>query len=119
MNPFEAMGEGELTELVKRLTYHADCKLMRLRWRGLTIRSGGAVPGGVEATDLAAQAIVDVIEGTRKWDPVKDPDLLRFLKGVVDSKVSNLVNSAENKASRRVPPEPLLHNRLFLLTTLT
>jgi DNA-directed RNA polymerase specialized sigma24 family protein len=103
VNPFEAMDESQLRELLERLTYHAYCKLVRLRWRGLTLREGGSVPGGAEARDLAAQAIVDVIDGTRAWDPAAHPDLFRYLKDVIDSKVSNLVSSAENRTARRFP----------------
>lgn len=101
-NPFEAMNDDELNELVARLTYHADCKLSRLKWRGMSLKSKGAAPGGVGPEDLAAQAIVDVIDGTRAWDPEKDPDLLKYLKGVIDSLVSNLVNRKENKTTRRL-----------------
>jgi DNA-directed RNA polymerase specialized sigma24 family protein len=104
VNPFENMGEDQLREILERLTYHAYCKLVHLKWRGLTLKEGGAAPGGIEPQDVAAQAIVDVIEGTRRYDPLTRPDLLRFLKGVVDSQVSNLVRSAENRKTRRFPP---------------
>jgi hypothetical protein len=101
VNPFENMDEEQLKEFLELLTYHAYCKLVHLRWRGLTLKKGGTVPGGVEAHDLATQAVVDVIDGTRAWDPSTHPDLLRHLKSVVDSKVSNLVNSSENKTTKR------------------
>lgn len=101
MNPFEPMNDAQLEELLERLTCHAIYKLLRLRWRGLTLKQGGSIPGGVEARDLATDAVIDVINGTRTWDPAIP--LLLFLKGVVDSKVSNLVTSAENRTTRRFP----------------
>ena len=101
-NPFETMGEEELAELLSLLTDYTYCKFIHLRWRGLSLKRGGSIPGGVEPSDIAAQAIIDVIDGTRAWDPERHVDLLRYLKGVIDSQVSNLVNLAENKTSRRM-----------------
>jgi hypothetical protein len=90
------------TELVERLTLHASSKLRRLHWRGVSGSLGGKIPGGVEAADLAQWAILDVIEDKRAWDPEADPDFLKFLQGVVDSKVSHLVEGVENRKSRRL-----------------
>jgi hypothetical protein len=101
-NPFDTMGEEELVELLSLLTDYANCKLVHLRWRGLSLKRGGSIPGGAEASDIAAQAIIDVIDGTRAWDPERHADLLGYLKSVIDSQVSNLVNRAENKVSRRM-----------------
>jgi DNA-directed RNA polymerase specialized sigma24 family protein len=92
------------TELVERLTLHASSKLRRLHWRGVSGSLGGKTPGGIEAVDLAQSAILDVIEGKRTWDPQADPDFLKFLQGVVDSKVSHLVEGLENRKSRRLGP---------------
>ncbi len=64
----------------------------------------GKPPGGIEGQDLAAEAITDLLEGKRNWDQAEQPDLLRFLKSVVDSKVSHLVKSIENQVSRRTAP---------------
>ena len=44
-----------------------------------------------------APAIGDVLDGTRAWDPEAHPDLLKFLRSVVDSKVSHLVREVENR----------------------
>jgi RNA polymerase sigma factor (sigma-70 family) len=93
--------DAEWEELLERLTLYADNRLLRLTWRGLKLARGGAVPGGVEAADLAQEAIVDVIEGTRQYDPAANPDFLGFLQDVVDSKVNHLATGAENRKSRR------------------
>lgn len=47
------------------------------------------LPSGIEAEDIAMQAIEKVYEGRRKWDPEKDPDLLKYLKSVVRSLINN------------------------------
>ena len=60
------------------------------------------MPGGVDSTDLAAEAITDVIEGKRQWNSETDPDFLDYLCSVVDSKVSHLVVRTENRVTRRL-----------------
>jgi hypothetical protein len=101
------LSDDEWLKLLKRLTLHADRKLVRLAWRGITSTRGGKPPGGVEAGDLAAGAITDLIEGTRAWDQEANPDLLKHLRSVVDSKISHLVEGLENRRTRRLgPPDP-------------
>jgi DNA-directed RNA polymerase specialized sigma24 family protein len=97
------LSDDEWTELVERLALHADNCLLRLTWRGLRLRKGGTVPGGVEAADLAQEAIADVLAGRRKYDAATQPVFFHFLQGVVDSKVSHLAESAENRHSVRLP----------------
>lgn len=94
------LSDDELRILLKRLTLHADCKLARLRWRGVQ----GGPPRGVQGEDIAADAITAIIEGTRAWDPQAQPDLLKYLRSVVDSIVSALVNSLDNRKTRRLGP---------------
>ncbi|WZP01247.1 hypothetical protein EP7_005676 (plasmid) [Isosphaeraceae bacterium EP7] len=62
------MSNEQLTELVERLALHADIKLFRLRWRGISA-SGGAVPCGIEPGDLASEVILDLLKGKRSWHP--------------------------------------------------
>lgn len=52
------------------------------------------------------EAINAVFTGERKWDPDKQPDLLKHLKNIVDSLVSHLVESAEH-TQRELPREEL------------
>ena len=94
--------DDQWKELSERLTLYADHKLMRLRWRGAKLSRGGTVPGGIEAGDLAAEAIVDWINGKRNWNREAVSDLWCFLRGIVDSKVNHLVESIENKITRRL-----------------
>jgi len=101
--PVPKLTEDEWEELTERLTLYAYGKLARLYWRGLPLRAGGSVPGGVVAEDLAAEAITDTIQGTRVWNPQDDSDFPAFLRSVVDSKVSHLAKSLENRLSRRSP----------------
>jgi DNA-directed RNA polymerase specialized sigma24 family protein len=93
--------EQEVTEdLLKRVILHAHRKISGRYWRGVW---NGSVPGGKEAEDLAYEALGDVLSGKRRWDPEEDPSFLRYLCGVVDSKVSKLVNRPENRNELRAP----------------
>ena len=96
------LSEAEWGELVERLTLYADSKLRTLWWQGETYTKDASVPGGVSAEDLAASAIESFLDESRIWDKNSEPDFQGFLKSVIDSKVSHLVNSAENKISRRL-----------------
>lgn len=50
-----------------------------------------------EPKDFVQDAILRVFEGRRKWDKQHYPDIIDFLKGVVDSLISNEINSSKNK----------------------
>jgi DNA-directed RNA polymerase specialized sigma24 family protein len=91
----------EWEDLLERLALHASNKLAKLYWRGAYARHGGAPPGAVEAADLAAEAITDLLDGVRTWDKTKCPSFTAFLMGVVDSKVNHLAESLENRRTRR------------------
>lgn len=92
----------EWRELVERLTLHADNRLRCRTWRGDRLADGDGVPGGFRAEDFAQEAVLDVLQGRRAYDPVTRPDFLAFLCDVVDSKISHLSMSKENRVTRRV-----------------
>ncbi|MCO6042704.1 hypothetical protein NG895_02180 [Aeoliella sp. ICT_H6.2] len=88
--------------LVKRLTLYADSKLRKVYWRGAAHAPGGSGPGGMGPDEFAAEAIESFLDGSRKWNKETEPEFLRFLFNVVDSKISHLVESAENSRTRRI-----------------
>lgn len=96
------LSDDEWLRLFERLTHYADRKLIRLNWRGMRGSQGGRPAGGVQAEDLAQQAIIDLIQGNRVWDKERQPDLLKHLQSVVDSKVSHLVQRVENRSTVRI-----------------
>ena len=73
------------------------------RSRNLSWRTGSevALAKGLMPDDIAAQAIVSVIGGERKWEPERGP-LLPFLKRVVDSLLNHLALSADNQRIERL-----------------
>jgi DNA-directed RNA polymerase specialized sigma24 family protein len=55
-----------------------------------------------QARDLAQAAITRVYSYESKWDPAKEPDLLRFLMSVVNSLLANERTSAAARTTRSV-----------------
>jgi len=87
---------------VKLLEY-ALFKIRRLRWNSAS--ASDSLPKGLTAEDLVVQAIEKVFQGDRVWDPARCPDLISYLCSVIDSDVSHLVNSEENRVLRRLDDE--------------
>jgi DNA-directed RNA polymerase specialized sigma24 family protein len=80
-----------------KLTDYAAKKARRYRWKMTT------VVGGMNAEDLAYEAIAKVLDGERNWDPEKTPDLLGYLKSVVDSLISHLFQSMDRRKVQGFP----------------
>lgn len=87
--------------IILRLTLHAEYKVNRLYWQ----TGRDSLPGGTQTKDFVFEAIRKVYQGERLWDPAKHPDLLTYLKSVVDSLVSHLVESHEHKHRQLVSVE--------------
>lgn len=95
---------AEWDDLTKRLTVYAVFKSRKLRWRGLPGGNNQSMPDGHGPDSLASEAIVSVLNDDRQTCTAANRDeLLEFLKGVVDSKVSHLVESAENRKTQALP----------------
>ncbi len=88
------ISEHSWDETLSKLVLHAFHKMRRHFWQGVF---GGPAPKGKDAEDLVMESITKVIEGDRSWDPVEQPDLFLYLKSVVDSKISHLVEGWENR----------------------
>lgn len=84
-------------EITARLTYYALRESKRLYWQGIL---NGAFPGGLESKDIVAIAIEKVLKGERNWNPDTHPNLLYYLKGVIDSDLNHLAESEENRVLR-------------------
>jgi hypothetical protein len=91
--------QDEWLSTFKRLTLFA---IKRFQLCGWYSGPGNQItaPGGVGPEDIASEAIQDVIDGRRNYDAQKCPNFLRFLKGVVSSKISHLVESLDSAPVR-------------------
>tara|TARA_R110002049_G_scaffold300016_1_gene490561 strand:- start:2059 stop:2676 length:618 start_codon:yes stop_codon:yes gene_type:complete len=102
VDEFLALSEDEQKTLLKRLIHHALQKMRRLTWRGAYVKKGGAVPGAYEPEDFAHDAIRKMLDGTRPWNREKSPTLLAALKSTIDSEISHMVESLDNRKGRRL-----------------
>lgn len=92
-----------------RLTAYATWKARNYRWR---TGQSWALAAGKTPEDLAREAIVKALDGTRAWDPARGA-LLPFLQGVVDSLMSHLAASGDNIILERWHeslPEPAIQD---------
>jgi hypothetical protein len=98
------LNAADWRRLQLKLLEYALFKVRRLSWR--TGRE--VLPKGHSAEDLVIIAIQKTFEGAhrepgpgetgiRRWNPESCPDLLTFLKSVVDSDVYHLVTSDEHR----------------------
>ena len=85
------MTEAEIHDLMDRTTAFAAHLISGKRWR---FGSGGFLPGGRSACDLAQAAFENILNGG-KWD--EDKELWLVLQGYVRGLVGNLANSCENR----------------------
>lgn len=105
------IGEVEVTEIAtvtedqwaeyhKRLTLHAGGLFIAYGWR---VNRNWAGPGGVTPGDIAANAILKVLDGTRRYDPSTGLKLMTFLRNVVRSLVNHLAEAADTQHRRPMP----------------
>ncbi len=87
----QLLEEQDWRSLIKKLYAHS---LYRLNWFGLNSESRMQ---GKQFKDFTHEAITLLYEGKRVWDYKKEPDLLNFLKNVINSLIWNLIKSNERK----------------------
>jgi len=81
-------------EKLPQLVLHANWKINRLRWRN---SRNGTPPEGIQAADIVQEVLAKTFDNTRKWDPSRHSDLFLWLKDQIDSEISNLVGSKQNR----------------------
>ncbi len=79
--------------------------MRRLTWRGAYVARGGSVPGGYEPYDFAIDAIKKAMDGTRPWNRAEYKTLEGFLRSIINSDISHLVESVDNSTGRRLGPQ--------------
>jgi RNA polymerase sigma factor (sigma-70 family) len=97
----ECLNAADWRVLYPRLVAYAQAQTVKLPF----MKGGGALPKGREPDDLAREAITLVYEGKRRWDRSTVPDLLIYLRCVIDSLMSNLLTSAEHQRRTEVVVE--------------
>jgi DNA-directed RNA polymerase specialized sigma24 family protein len=89
---------AEFARVHKRVLAYAVVIVRRKRWT----HDGTGLPEGKEAVDLVHEAVELVLNGTRKWNPAKIPDLDVYLYGVMRSQASHLVTGGSSKETGEV-----------------
>lgn len=89
--------EADWADIGIRLTAYAVWKARNYRWR---TGEAAVLAAGNTPEDVARDAIVKVLDGTRAWDPARGP-LFPFLQRVVDSLMSHLAASSDNAVLER------------------
>jgi DNA-directed RNA polymerase specialized sigma24 family protein len=91
--------EVDWERIILMLTNYAQRKVDRIRWGYET----DTLPKGQTPADIALEAIKDIFDGNRKWNPSRNPDLYTYLTSIVDSKISHLCEMKEHKVTRSMP----------------
>jgi hypothetical protein len=108
---------AELEKMLLDLAGHAAFRARNYWWR-----SGGQrdLANGMHLKDVVQEAVARVLQESRRFDADRGA-LLPYLKGVIDSIISNLANSIDNRSQSRFPeyggsePESIDHLRLSAL----
>ena len=104
MPDIPTLTDNQWTELLERLTHYALGKFRKCGWwRGDLRKLEWAGPDGASPDDVALEAITSVIEGKRSYSPGKHGDFQNFLRSVVDSLVSHMVEKAKQRRTGRMP----------------
>ncbi len=90
-NRIEKIDDSQWSLIIASLIIHASYKFRLNSWKC-------QLPKGNEAKDIAFEAINDLLTGERNWNTEKYPEIIDFLKGVVDSKIYNLARSGDHKS---------------------
>lgn len=89
--------ETDWADIGIRLTAYAMWKARNYRWRTGQV---WALAAGKTPEDVARDAIVKVLDGSRAWAPERGA-LLPYLQGIVDSLMSHLAASTDNSVLQR------------------
>ena len=100
MNSTPMFTEEQCRTALYRLTIYARRIFARLGWWHNGIFES---PRGHKPEEIAAEAIVKMIEGTRVYNAQKCPDITQFLRGIVKSDISHIIDSPD--FTRRVTSE--------------
>jgi hypothetical protein len=96
------ISDDEWREIALDLERYALSVSRNLRWR---TRNPVELPGGETVTSMVSKAIEKLFAGDRDWDPEREPDIRKYLRGVIDSLLNHLADSLDNTLIT-VAPEP-------------
>lgn len=90
----------EWKDIALELGRYALSVSRKLRWR---TQNPIELPGGETIDSIVSKSLEKLFSGDRDWDPDKEPDVKRYLMGVIDSLLNHLAESNENTLFTVVP----------------
>jgi hypothetical protein len=94
------MKDEELEKMILHLGRYALRASNRLYWR---TGNAGVLPGGETVESIVSLALEKAWTGERKWNPQLVPDIKRYLMDVIDSLLSHLASSRDNRILVSLP----------------
>lgn len=85
--------DDEWGSIARRLAHYALGVSRSLRWR---TQNAEELPGGETVGSVVSKAIEKLYKGERDWNPETEPNLEKYLQGVIDSLLNHLATSQEN-----------------------
>ncbi len=95
-------------EIIDKLYAHS---ISRINWFGL---KSEIKMQGKESKDFAHEAVTLLWEGKRIWDDSKEPDIMNFLKSVINSLIYNMVKSKERDVFTGMDLAEGINDSLFI-----
>lgn len=96
------ISDNEWRDIALDLERYALSVSRNLRWR---TRNPVELPGGETVTSIVSKAVEKLFSGDREWDPEKEADIRKYLRGVIDSLLNHLAESQDNTLVT-VAPKP-------------
>ena len=100
MTEIPELTNDEWAEYLERLTHYADNKFLAYGWMGNSKKNERIGPRAISPQDLAAEAILSVIQKKRRYNTETYHDFMTFLQSIVDSTINNLSNLVEHKIKK-------------------
>lgn len=95
------LSEDALQKMILELgRYALSVSRSKPRWR---TESASELPRGETVDSIVSLAFEKVLTGERQWEPQKEPDLKRYLMGVIDSLLSHLARHRDNRVLTALP----------------
>lgn len=95
------LSDHALKKMILELGHYAlSVSCSKPRWR---TENAAELPRGETVDSIVSLAFEKVLSGERHWDPQKEPDLKRYLMGVIDSLLSHLARHQDNRVLAALP----------------
>ncbi len=110
MTEIPELTNDEWAEYLERLTLYAAKRFTYYGWIGNRKKNERIGPKAMSPQDLAANTIINIIEGKRLYNPEAYPNFMAFLCSAIDSQINNLSTLVEHKRKKSLLQEKYENN---------